>query len=1454
VRIAPNTPRGFRALKLMVVLVLVALAAGLTGSSASAVGLVVDQATDDGTGNVNGSLSFAIEQANASTGETITFASGLSTVTETASLPAITKPTTISGANVTLDGSGATAGANGITLGPGSGGSEIDGLTVTGFTRSNTSGGNGILVQSSGDTLSDVTVTSNGGYGIYLSDVSNTRVKGNTVGGSGSAGNGFGGVRIDGNSGGNATGNVIGGSTPADGNTILNNANNQIYMEGSTSASQANHNTIEHNTITNSPSSSANGVAIIGNLNVISNNAISGTAGPAIVIRTDSSGNTISHNSLTVTGFPQIKQEAGSSNDGQVPPILESVDAGGNVVADAPVATGHSFTTEFFASAACDQAAQFLEADTFNSGQQRTIALNLPSGLDKVTATATDDTTHDTSTLSNAVDPAQDCGAPPAMHADLSTDISAPATVAAGNSVTYDASVSNAGPANSGFTLTVTLDSSETFVSAPAGCSNASGTVTCTGTQTAGAAAAHFSIVASTPSSQAAGATLSTSSSVAANAPVTDPIAGNDGPKTATTTVTNQADLSVTVANHVSTSPVIAGSPAQGSFSTQATVSNGGPSDSHGYKVTYSLGTSGGGQAPTDVAFASPGGSGCVYGATHQIVVCTEQTSLTPPSGSNTSEVAPQQTVVASSAALGDYTVTAAVLPISPVTDPDTSGASQDSDVATTNVTAQADLSVTGVSSTPTNAPVVAGGPVAASGSFSVQATVSNGGPSDSHGYKVTYALATTGGSGQTLTDVGFVSLPTGCSLTAAGVDDSVDCSRSTSLSGSSHGSEAAQSLTVQAASSALGGYTVTATVSPSAAVTQPPGNDPNQDRASATQNVTAQADLKVTGVVSTPSSAPVVAGGHAPGSGSFTTQATVANAGPSDSHGYKVTYALGTTGASGQTLADVGFVSLPTGCSFTTAGLDDSVDCTKSTSLSGSAHQSETAQTLEVDAASSALGDYTVTATVSPSAPVTQPSGNDPNQDHASAATAVVARANLSVTKSGSSFNNNYLVSGTESANLVYANLDATKNVVTYTITITALGGPSDARNVTITDDVNAGITPSPNVTSAFSARICGLNIPTEGTTGCAPLTTAGVNVGTMKPTDSRTYTITSTASDSLRSGGYLVGGTTPNLIGNVVTLTSTTPDVHTLSPINKQAASGRRAFIATRPDAPTNVAAFAGNGNAGVTWSSSLHDGGQPLTYHITATSGSTVITRDLDPNTVGSNGFNLGPNNTFQYLLAPLTNGLTYTITVRADNTVGSSGLSNTATTLPSVNNSAFVFTNGGTQQTAPVPSTTDPQVESQTFNTGTSGLGTIQECATTGSNSCNLTNGAIANATLAGAANKKNTTIIPTTFCGGAQCIGAVVITKLSNPANGRYTVILQYAKQIISGTGTSFKVYFENPATQTSPTVIPDCPNKGTPTVPACVVKIVSQPASNPALKVQLSVAPGVFDPVIGTRK
>jgi hypothetical protein len=927
---------------------------------------------------------------------------------------------------------------------------------------------------------------------------------------------------------------------------------------------------------------------------------------------------------------------------------------------------------------------------------------------------------------------------------------------------------------------------------------------------------------------------------------VSDPNGANDSDSAAVSVIAH-ADLSISLQNSP-LSGVVAGS---GTFTTTGTVSNtDGPSDAHGYTVTFDLSTNAGSPYPqslADVSFETPGGAtGCAIGTSNDQVVCNRASGVAV--GGHVT--LPALTVNAASSALGSYRVTATVAS----TDSQTTlvGAGPTTTHDDTSVVAHASLSVASVTtSEPVNG-VVAGD--STKGHYTATAHVHNGGPSDSHSYTVGYALSNAG-TGQGAGDVHFVDPAgaNGCTLTNA---THISCALSNVAAGSNADAPAE---TVVATSPALGAYEVTATVSVVSPVTDT-GSGPYSGHVDTT--VRGETDLSASSA-NTPA-ASVIAGRD-----TFTTTPTVTNGGPSDSHAYTLTLHLATNPGdpnTAQAAGDVSFAALSTaatnaGCSLSGATGDVTCIRTAAQSISAGNPNTFTFPAITVNANHQALGRYSVQATATPTTTgVTDPNGSSMTPTSVD----VIARATLTVSKSGTSFGN-FNVTGSESANLVYANADATKNNVTYTITINAAANLSDARHVTITDDVNAGVAPTPNTPPAFTATICGPSLPNP-VNNCQAIGTAGLDVGTMAPNTSRTYTVTAVANPALRSvspntgsprGGYLVGTAPPaSFAGNVANVGSTTPDFGGAS-YPKQAGSGNRAFIATVPNAPTNVQAFAGNANAGVSWLAPVQDGGQAITsYTVTAIPSSGTapgpFTVNVPPN---QTGFNQATDGTYQYQFNGLSNIVSYTFVVKATNPVGTGANSAASNPVsPSVNNSAAVFTNGGTQQTAAAPSSTDPQVESQTFNTGTTGLGTIQECTTSGSNACNVATGAATTNATINAAGKKNVPIIPTTFCGGAQCIGAVVITKLSNPSNGRYTILLQYAKQIIKGTGTSFKVYFMNPATQTSPTVLPDCPNKGTPTVPACVVKIVSQPALNPALKVQLSVAANVFDPVSGTRK
>ena len=82
------------------------------------------------------------------------------------------------------------------------------------------------------------------------------------------------------------------------------------------------------------------------------------------------------------------------------------------------------------------------------------------------------------------------------------------------------------------------------------------------------------------------------------------------------------------------------------------------------------------------------------------------------------------------------------------------------------------------------------------------------------------------------------------------------------------------------------------------------------------------------------------------------------------------------------------------------------------------------------------------------------------------------------------------------------------------------------------------------------------------------------------------------------------------------------------------------------TAPDNPTDVTASGGDGKATITWSVPASDGGSPITgYKVTASPGGSTV--DVDS------------GRTTNATITRLTNGTSYTFTVRATNTIGDSG---------------------------------------------------------------------------------------------------------------------------------------------------------------------------------------------------
>src|SRR5262249_41399266 len=165
------------------------------------------------------------------------------------------------------------------------------------------------------------------------------------------------------------------------------------------------------------------------------------------------------------------------------------------------------------------------------------------------------------------------------LAADLSITKTAPATVAAGQQFTYTLSVHNGGPSDAtGVSVTDTLPTGVTFVSASTGCANATGTVTCTVGNLANGANATATIVPTPPNN----ATTLTTTATVAGSPADPNTANNTA--SATTTVTASADLPITKSAPTS---VTTGQ----QFTYTLSVHNGGPSDATGVAVTDTLPT-----------------------------------------------------------------------------------------------------------------------------------------------------------------------------------------------------------------------------------------------------------------------------------------------------------------------------------------------------------------------------------------------------------------------------------------------------------------------------------------------------------------------------------------------------------------------------------------------------------------------------------------------------------------------------------------------------------------------------------------------------------------------------------------------------------------------------------------------------------------------------------------------
>jgi len=393
----------------------------------------------------------------------------------------------------------------------------------------------------------------------------------------------------------------------------------------------------------------------------------------------------------------------------------------------------------------------------------------------------------------------------------LST-VATPASVLAGNNVTYTQTIINNGPAAAaGVSFTEATPANTTFQSvlAPAGwtCTQpavgAAGTVNCTDATLASGTQANIIVVVNVPASVAAG-TITANSSVTAT--TSDPNTANNN-TTVTTTLYDNCDLAVT--NSGTPSPVTAG----GQITYTQVVTNSGPSNCSAGTLTEAT--------PTNTTFVSvtvtTTGGGTWTCPNSAPVACTNPSVV--PGSVGTVEAIYQ----VSATATGTITDTVNVSSSTTDTNPANNTATMTIGVGASGT---ADLSVSN-SGTPN--------PVTAGGTITYTQTVTNNGPGAATAAKLTETLPA---------NVTFVSLtgPGGTwTCTAA---SPYQCTDSATMAATGATSTASFTLIVTVNSTVTAGTALTETAGVSSSTSDPNSGNNN---ASVTTYVSDSADLSVT-------------------------------------------------------------------------------------------------------------------------------------------------------------------------------------------------------------------------------------------------------------------------------------------------------------------------------------------------------------------------------------------------------------------------------------------------------------------------------------------------------------------------------------------------------------------------------------------------------------------------------
>ncbi|MCH7653712.1 MAG: DUF11 domain-containing protein, partial [Chloroflexi bacterium] len=375
----------------------------------------------------------------------------------------------------------------------------------------------------------------------------------------------------------------------------------------------------------------------------------------------------------------------------------------------------------------------------------------------------------------------------------------------AGEPLTYRVTVNNAGPSEAqavelvnSFTLPTGVDFQ---LSLPSGCSESADVVTCDLGTIAAGGQVQKEITLTLDPAAAKGDGISIISVVSST--TGDPESSNNT-DSEDTEITTEADLSVAVTEL--DPPAIAGEP----WTYTVTVNNAGPSDSQDVELenTFSL--------PAGVDFALPLPSGCSEIA--DVVTCVLGTVAAG------AEVQKELTLDLDPATVDGVSVTIdSTVSSVPTQDPNSGN---DSDIVVTEVDTDSDLSIE-VTDSPD--------PVTVGSQLVYTVTVQNGGPSDAQNVQVTNLL--------TLPAEVDVNSTNGCNNDP---DGSATCVLGT-IAASASGSF---DLTLDVGQGAADGETVTLNATASS-----DSNEIDSSNNSATQDttITAEADLELTSLTSTP-------------------------------------------------------------------------------------------------------------------------------------------------------------------------------------------------------------------------------------------------------------------------------------------------------------------------------------------------------------------------------------------------------------------------------------------------------------------------------------------------------------------------------------------------------------------------------------------------------------------------